>query len=39
MLKKILGLVIMGLALEMLTRKPAINETKKNNPYILEILA
>lgn len=34
-LKAILGIVIIGLAIEMLTRKPKANETKKTNPFNL----
>lgn len=34
-LKSILGIVVVGMAVEMLTRKPAQNETKKSNPVFL----
>ena len=37
-LKSILGIVVVGMALEMLTRKPTKNETKKNNPIFLMII-
>ena len=37
-LKSILGIVVIGMALEMLTRKPTKNETKKNNPIFLIII-
>ncbi len=34
-LKSILGIVVVGMAIEMLTRKPTQNETKKMNPIFL----
>jgi len=37
-LKSILGIVVLGMALEMLTRKPIENEAKKNNPIFLVII-
>ena len=37
-LKSILGIVVVGMALEMLTRKPTKNETKKNSPIFLIII-
>jgi len=37
-LKSILGIVVVGMALEMLTRKLTKNETKKNNPIFLIII-
>lgn len=37
-LRAILGVVIVGIALEMLTRKPNKNETNKTNPIFLTII-
>src|SRR5476649_1411197 len=37
-LKSILGIVVLGMALEMVTRKPIENEAKKNNPIFLVII-
>lgn len=37
-LKAILGMVVVGMALEMLTRKPAQNSSKKNNPIFLTVI-
>jgi len=37
-LKSILGLVVVAMAIEMLTRKPVENEQKKNNPIFLGII-
>lgn len=37
-LKSLLGLVVIGMALEMLTRKPNAGITKKNNPVFLVII-
>lgn len=37
-LKAILGIVVVGMAIEMLTRKPAQNSSKKNNPLFLTVI-
>lgn len=37
-LKSILGLVVVGMAIEMIIRKPAKNEPKKSNPIFLVII-
>lgn len=38
LLKSILGIVVVGMAFEMLTRKPTENKTKKNNHIFLVII-